>query len=240
MTLAQWVRRVGKPLTFAACLIPLSLLVSDLVLGRLSANPVEDITHRTGDWILILLFVTLSVTPLRRITGWGALIQLRRMIGLFAFFYAILHFSTYIVFDHFFDVAAIVEDVVKRPYVTVGFTSFMLLVPLAVTSTKGWVKRLGGRRWNRLHQLIYIAAAGGVLHYLWLVKADVRRPSIFALVLLALLVTRLGPRRRRRADPPPAAQPPRAVPPPAPAQPGGPAPPNPLPQSDGRPDGLTV
>lgn len=196
MTPNQWARRVGKPVAFAACLIPLSLLLADAFGGRLSANPVEDITHRTGDWTLILLMVTLSVTPLRRFTGWGVLIQFRRMIGLFAFFYSLLHFSTYVVFDHLFDVGAMLEDVLERPYITVGFTSLVLLIPLAVTSTKGWIKRLGGRRWNRLHQLVYVSAAGGVMHYLWLVKADVRKPTIFGVILVALLLTRLIHKRK--------------------------------------------
>lgn len=199
MSLSTWVRRVGKPVVFVACLVPFSLLVTDLFQGRLGANPIEEITHRTGDWILIFLFITLGITPLRRLTGWGVLIRFRRMLGLFAFFYAVAHFSTYVVFDHFFDLASIIEDIAVRPYVTVGFTSLVLLVPLAVTSTKGWVKRLGGRRWKRLHQLIYVSAVGGVLHYLWLVKADTRRPIVFGLVLVALLATRLwSPKKRRR------------------------------------------
>jgi sulfoxide reductase heme-binding subunit YedZ len=197
MSWSKWVRRIGKPVVFVVCLIPLTLLVRDFLGGRLSANPIEDLTHRTGDWTLIFLLITLGITPLRRITKWGVVLQFRRMLGLFAFFYGILHFSIYIVFDHFFDVAAILEDVTKRPYVTVGFTSLMLLVPLAVTSTKGWIKRLGGRRWNRLHQLVYVTAAGGVLHYLWLVKADTRRPIIFGVILVALLATRLWRPRKR-------------------------------------------
>ncbi len=199
MSLSTWVRRVGKPVVFVACLVPFSLLVTDLFQERLCANPIEEITHRTGDWILIFLFITLSITPLRRLTGWGVLIRFRRMLGLFAFSYGLVHFSVLVVFDHFFNLASILEDVAKRPYITVGFTSLMLLVPLAVTSTKGWVKRLGGRRWNRLHQLVYVSAAGGVLHYLWLVKADTRRPIVFGLVLVALLATRLWhPKKRRR------------------------------------------
>ena len=198
MSLSKWVRRVGKPVVFVACLVPFSLLVADLLQGRLGANPIEEITHRTGDWILIFLFITLSVTPLRRLTGWGVLIRFRRMLGLFAFSYGLVHFSILVVFDHFFNLASILEDVVKRPYITVGFISLMLLVPLAATSTKGWVKRLGGRRWNRLHQLVYVSAAGGVLHYLWLVKADTRRPIVFGLVLVALLATRLWHQRKRR------------------------------------------
>ncbi len=199
MSWSTWVRRVGKPVVFVACLVPLSLLVTDLFQERLGANPIEEITHRTGDWILIFLFITLSITPLRRLTGWGVLIRFRRMLGLFAFSYGVVHFSVLVVFDHFFNLASILEDVVTRPYITVGFISLMLLVPLAVTSTKGWVKRLGGRRWNRLHQLVYVSAAGGVLHSLWLVKADVRRPIVFGLVLVALLATRLRyPKKRRR------------------------------------------
>ncbi len=199
MSLSTWVRRVGKPVVFVACLVPFLLLATDLFQGRLGANPIEEITHRTGDWILIFLFITLSITPLRRLTGWGVLIRFRRMLGLFAFSYGLVHFSILVVFDHFFNLASILEDVATRPYITVGFTSLMLLVPLAVTSTKGWVKRLGGRRWKRLHQLVYVSAAGGVLHYLWLVKADVRRPIVFGLVLVALLATRLRyPKKRRR------------------------------------------
>ena len=199
MSSSRWVRRIGKPVIFAACLVPFSLLVADILQGRLGANPIEEITHRTGDWTLIFLLVTLGVSPVRRLTGWGVVVQFRRMLGLFAFSYGLVHFSIFVVFDHFFDLAAILEDIVKRPYVTVGFASLMLLVPLAITSTKGWVKRLGGRRWNRLHRLVYVTAAGGVLHYLWLVKADTRRPIVFGLVLVALLAARLWrPKKRRR------------------------------------------
>lgn len=198
MTTAKWISRVAKPVAFAACLVPFGLLAFDAFGGRLSANPIEEITHRTGDWTLIMLLLTLSVTPLRRLTKFGWLIRFRRMLGLFALFYATLHFSTYVVFDHFFDWRSILEDIAIRPYVTVGFTSLVLMIPLAVTSTKGWVKRLGGARWNRLHKLVYVSAAGGVLHYLWLVKADVRRPTIFAVILVVLLATRVGWFRRRR------------------------------------------
>ena len=203
MTAAQRIRRFGKPVVFAACLVPLAKIVGDIFLGRLSANPIEDITHRTGDWTLILLLVTLSVTPLRAITGWGVVVRFRRMLGLFAYFYGVLHFSVLIVFDHLFDIAAILEDITQRPYITVGFTSLLLLTPLAITSTKRWVKRLGGQRWNKLHRLIYVSAAGGVLHYLWLVKADVRRPTIFAVLLILLLAMRLRLRRsgRRSKEP---------------------------------------
>jgi len=174
-------------------------LLWDTFTGNLSANPIEDITHRTGLWGLTLLLVTLSVTPLVRITRWSQLIKLRRPLGLFAFFYLASHFAVYVGLDQLFSVGDIVEDVAKRPYVTVGFAGLMMLVPLAVTSTKKWVKRLGGKRWTKLHRLVYVAAACGVLHFLWLVKIDKRDPIIYAGVLVLLLVLRLGGRRRKPA-----------------------------------------
>lgn len=208
MTSVQWVRRVVKPAAVVACLIPLALIVSGLFTGALGANPIEEITHRTGKTTLILLLVTLAVSPARRLTGIGALMGLRRMLGLFAFTYVTLHFLTYLVLDQFFAWDLIIEDIADRPYITVGFTSFVLLVPLAVTSTRGWIRRLGGRRWNRLHRLVYISAAGGVLHYLWLVKVDTRPPIIYGLILIVLLSTRLiHQRRRRRRSASPAPQP---------------------------------
>ena len=178
-------------MVFMAASMPLVLLVWDTLNGALGANPVENITHRTGDWGLRLLLTTLAISPLRRLTGWHAVARLRRMLGLFAFFYLCLHFVTYVWLDQFFTWQDIVEDIVQRPYITIGFTSFLLLVPLAITSTDGMMRRLGGRRWRRLHQLVYLAATGGVLHYLWLVKADLRDPLAYALVLLALLALRL-------------------------------------------------
>jgi len=216
MTQAQWIRRVVKPVAFVVCLAPVVLIVVGLFTGGLGSDPIKEITQRTGKTGLVMLLVSLSVTPLRRVTRIGALVNMRRMLGLFAFFYAALHFSTYIVLDQFFAFGEIVEDIGKRPYITVGFTSFLLLIPLTLTSTKGWIKRLGGVRWNRLHQLVYVAAAGGVFHFLWLVKADTRTPVIFGLVLVGLLATRLvGPKRRRprvqkqvaRAAAPPEARP---------------------------------
>ncbi len=214
MTQAQWIRRVVKPVAFVVCLAPAVLIVAGIFTGALGSDPIKEITHRTGKTTLVMLLVTLSVTPLRRLTRIGALISMRRMLGLFAFFYAALHFSTYIVLDQFFAFGEIFEDIAKRPYITVGFTSFVLLIPLAVTSTKGWIKRLGGVRWNRLHQLVYVAAAGGVFHFLWLVKADTRTPVIFGLVLVGLLATRLAKRKRRRPQvrkqAAPAAEPPEA------------------------------
>jgi sulfoxide reductase heme-binding subunit YedZ len=189
-----------RPAVFIAALVPMVLLLWDTFTGNLSANPIEDITHRTGLWGLTLLLATLAVTPLVRITRWSQLMKLRRMLGLFAFFYLASHFAVYVGLDQLFSVGDIVEDVAKRPYVTVGFTGFVLLVPLAVTSTKKMVKRLGGRRWIRLHRLVYISAACGVLHFLWLVKIDRRVPIIYASVLVLLLMLRLGGRRRKPSE----------------------------------------
>ena len=145
---------------------------------------------------MILLLVTLAVTPLRRLTGWNDLMRFRRMLGLWAFSYVVLHFLIYLVFEHFFSLALIAEDILERPYVTVGFLAFLILIPLAVTSTRGWVRRLGGKRWARLHQMLYVAAALAVLHFLWLVKLDTREPVIYGLVLVALLGTRLRKREK--------------------------------------------
>lgn len=179
-----------KPFVFTAALVPLALLGVRALRSSLGANPIETITHSTGDWTLILLMVTLAITPLRRITGINDLISFRRMIGLFAFFYATLHFLTYIWLDKFFDIHEIVKDVYKRPFITAGFTAFVLLIPLAITSTKGWIRRLG-KRWQLLHRLIYVSAAAGVIHYIWLVKKDVRQPLIYAGILGFLLLWRL-------------------------------------------------
>lgn len=156
----------------------------------LGVNPVETVTHRTGDLTLYCLLATLAVTPLRRLSGWNGLQKFRRMLGLFAFFYVCLHFGVYLIFDQFFDWAGIVEDVAKRPYITVGFTGWLLLIPLAVTSTNGMIKRLG-RNWQRLHRLVYVIGALGVLHYLWLVKADIAEPLLYGGILGVLLGYRL-------------------------------------------------
>lgn len=180
-----------KPFVFATALVPVALLVLRALRSDLGANPIETITHSTGDWTLILLMVTLAITPLRRMTGINDLVSFRRMIGLFAFFYATLHFLTYIWLDKFFDVHEIVKDVYKRPFITAGFTAFVLLVPLAITSTKGWIRRLG-KRWQLLHRLIYVSAIAGVTHYIWLVKKDVRQPLIYAAILSALLLWRVA------------------------------------------------
>lgn len=180
-----------KSSVFIACLIPFGQLLFQAFTDNLGANPVETITRSTGIWTLTFLLITLSVTPLRRISGQHWLIKLRRMLGLFAFFYVSLHFTTFILFDHFFDFQEIVKDVLKRPFITVGFTSFLLLIPLALTSTSGMVRRLGGKRWQQLHRLIYVAAIGGVVHFLWLVKIDIRRPLIYGSILALLLTYRI-------------------------------------------------
>ena len=185
---------------FALCLVPLTRLVYGGFANSLGANPIETITRSTGWWTLFLLMVTLAVTPLRRWTGANWLLRLRRMLGLFAFFYASTHFMTFVWFDHWFDVAEILKDVVKRPFVTVGFAAYLLLLPLAATSTNSMIRRLG-RNWQRLHRLIYVIATLGVVHFWWLVKRDVTEPLLFALVLSALLGIRLFWRVREAHDP---------------------------------------
>ncbi|NIM27294.1 MAG: sulfoxide reductase heme-binding subunit YedZ [Gammaproteobacteria bacterium] len=176
---------------FFAALVPLALLVWNAFHDGLGANPVETITHETGSWGLRFLLLTLLVTPLRRASGWQALARVRRMLGLFAFFYICLHFLTYVVLDAYFDLHYILEDITDRTYITLGFTSFVLLVPLALTSTNAMVRRLGGRNWRRLHRLAYVAATGGVLHFIWLVKADLREPLIYLGLLLLLFLARV-------------------------------------------------
>jgi sulfoxide reductase heme-binding subunit YedZ len=176
-----------KVAVFVTCLIPLMRLGWKAFGGNLGANPIEVITHSTGDWTLIFLMVTLSVTPLRKFTGQLWMIRFRRMFGLFAFFYGSLHFTTYIWLDKFFDVHAMLADVAKRKFITVGFTALVLMIPLALTSPAWAIRRLGGRRWNLLHRLIYVSAIAGVIHYWWLVKADVRKPEQYAAVLALLL-----------------------------------------------------
>ncbi len=172
------------------CLLPAVVLVWDAFTDGLGAEPIEAVTHRTGWWGLTLLLVTLAVTPVRRLTGWNRVIQLRRLLGLFAFFYVSLHFLTYL-FDQFFQLEYIIEDVVKRPYITAGFAAYLLLIPLAATSTQGMIRRLGGKRWQRLHRLVYLSAILAVLHFFWLVKADLQRPLLFAAALAVLLAFRL-------------------------------------------------
>ena len=176
---------------FAAALAPFTALVVSGFTDGLGANPVEAITHTTGEWALRLLLATLAITPLRHLTGWVWLTRLRRMVGLFAFFYLVLHFTTYAVLDASLDLAYVVEDVADRLYITAGFAGFVMLVPLAATSTNAMVRRLGPLRWRRLHRLVYAAGICGVLHYLWLVKADLREPLVYAGILAVLLAARL-------------------------------------------------
>ncbi len=207
----RWIKRV-KPVAFTACLIPAALLIWRAATDTLGAEPIETITFTTGDWTLRMLMITLAITPLRQLTGWHALIRLRRMFGLYAFFYALLHFTTYIVLDQFFAWQFILEDIAERLYILVGFTAFVLLIPLAATSTNRMLQRLGGKRWQRLHRLTYAVPILGVLHFLWLVKADITEPAIYALVLSILLGYRIVRYRRRRASQAVAGVPKRATP----------------------------
>ena len=186
-----------KPIVFVLCALPAAWLAVAGVAGKLGANPIDKITDETGTWTLRLLLATLAITPLRRLTGWNDVVRFRRMLGLFAFFYATLHLATYVVLDQFFDPASIVGDLTKRPFIMAGATGFALMLPLAITSTTGWIRRLGGRRWQQLHRLAYLSAAAGVVHYYWLVKADVSRPLRYAGVLAVLLAARLVWARRR-------------------------------------------
>jgi methionine sulfoxide reductase heme-binding subunit len=188
---ARTVRFVVKPAVFLAALIPLGLLANGAATGGLGPNPIEAITHGTGDWTLRFLLLTLALTPLRALTGWNAVARFRRMLGLFAFFYAVLHLLTYLWLDKFFAWPDIVRDVAKRPFITAGLVGFAILVPLAATSTAGMIRRLGGRAWKRLHRLAYLAAVAGVVHYWWLVKADVSRPRTYAIVFAIVLAARL-------------------------------------------------
>ena len=197
-----------KPFVFAAALIPFAHLVWRGFTGNLTADPLVEITNETGIWTLRFVVITLAITPLRRLSGWNGVIRFRRMIGLFAFFYAMLHFLTYVVGDRFASLdfpdgfvawstvinllASIWEDVAERPYITVGFIAFVSMIPLAVTSTTGWIRRLGGRNWQRLHRLIYLTAIAGVTHYWWRVKADTLHPAIYAALVALLLGYRLA------------------------------------------------
>lgn len=207
MSSSQVIRWIVKPAVFLAALGPLAWIIWAISTGNLSPNPLSDVTNETGIWALRFLCITLAITPFRRITGWNALIRFRRMTGLFAFFYGSCHFLIYVIADRFAALdfpdgivawttvtnlaKSVAEDIYKRPFITIGFTTLMLMLPLAVTSTAGWIRRLGGKRWQALHRLIYAAAIAGVIHYWWLVKADVRSPQRYALVVGVLLVFRL-------------------------------------------------
>jgi sulfoxide reductase heme-binding subunit YedZ len=192
LTATQWRRRVFKPVVWVLCLTPLSYLIYSLYLDP-GANPVETITNFTGIWTLRFIMLTLAITPLRWLTGVNQLVNYRRLAGLFAFFYSVLHFTTFFFFDHQFDVAAMLDDVRKRPYITAGFFAFVLMIPLAVTSTTGWIRRMGGKNWNLLHRLIYLTAMAAVLHYYW--KVSVKLPPVnprnYAILVAVLLGFRL-------------------------------------------------
>jgi methionine sulfoxide reductase heme-binding subunit len=175
-----------KPLIFAAALVPAAALVYRVFTGHTSANPLDDITRQTGWWALTFLMIALSVTPIRRLTGWNAVVRLRRMLGLFSFFYALLHMLTWLVLLNWFDVAEMTKDVVKRPFITVGMATFLILFALALTSNRFAVRRLG-KRWQTLHRLVYAAAVGAVVHFWWLVKADITEPRRWAVLLAVLL-----------------------------------------------------
>jgi methionine sulfoxide reductase heme-binding subunit len=178
---------------FIAALLPFARLALFTLTDQLGANPIEFITRNTGDWTLYFLCITLAITPLRRFSKWNWLVKLRRMLGLFAFFYATLHFTTFLWFDHFFDLDEMLKDVVKRPFITVGFIAFLLLIPLAVTSTNGMVRRLGGKRWQWLHRLLYLIAPLGILHFWWMKagKHDFAQPILFGSIVVLLLGMRV-------------------------------------------------
>jgi sulfoxide reductase heme-binding subunit YedZ len=194
----RWLKRVRvvKPIVFVASLAPLAYLAWMAAANDLGANPIEKIEDHFGKWALRFLMITLAVTPVRRLFGWNALVRYRRMLGLFAFFYACLHVSSYIGLDMYFDVGDIVDDVVDRLWITIGMATFLMMVALAVTSTKGWIRRLGGARWNRLHQLTYVAAVSGSIHYLLSVKKDIEEPLLFGSIFAAIFFLRWWTSRR--------------------------------------------
>jgi sulfoxide reductase heme-binding subunit YedZ len=184
-------RILAKVSIFLLCLVPIVWLLAAAATERLSANPVKDITEFTGDWTLRFLLITLCITPIRKLTGWNEVIKYRRMLGLFTFFYGFLHFLTYAWLDQFFSLGDMLHDVYKRPFITAGFLGFTVMLPLAITSTKKWIGRLGGKQWQLLHRLTYVSAIAGVIHYLWLVKADTQRPLTYGLLLSILLAYRV-------------------------------------------------
>ena len=192
---------LAKAGVFSASLIPLLILGRDAWQANLGANPIETITHTTGEWGLRFLVATLALTPIRLVSGWNVVLRFRRMLGLFAFFYAFMHLSTYLVLDQFFVWEDIVEDILKRPYITLGMGGFLCMLPLALTSTRGAITRLGGRRWRQLHRLSYVAGVLGVVHFLWLVKADHREPLIYLGLLLLLFLIRFRYRKKTPRSP---------------------------------------
>jgi sulfoxide reductase heme-binding subunit YedZ len=190
---------IYKPVVFLACSVPILWLLLDTFTGNLSANPLEDIRDRTGIWTLRFLIITLAVTPIRRLSGWNSVIRFRRMLGLFAFFYGFVHLATYVWLDQYFDFRAMFKDMfLSRPFIITGFFSFLLLIPLAITSTKKWIGRLGGSRWQMLHRAIYVSTAAGILHYYWRGKVDLGRSAAYAMVLAILLAIRVWHARQQR------------------------------------------
>lgn len=192
-------RRVLRPALWLLVIVPAIVLVAQLLLDQLGAEPIEALEHASGEWALRLLAASLAVTPLMRLTGWGWMVAQRRFLGLAAFFWAMGHLSVYLVLDQFFDWPAIAEDILKRLYITVGMLAFLLLVPLALTSTKSSIRKLGGKRWNQLHRLVYVSAVAGCVHFLWAVKKDLTAPllyaGVFALLFVLRVVWRGNPRR---------------------------------------------
>ena len=193
----KWIRR-SKPIVFVLCLVPITLLVVDILTGNISADPIEDITNVTGQWGIRLLLVTLAITPLRSITGINQLILLRRMLGVFCFFYILLHFLTWLVIDNFFDIQRMFEDIVERYYILFGSAAFAMLIPLAATSTNRMVKWLGAKRWLKLHKLVYLIGILGVVHFYLQVKADITQPVIYAAILAVLLGFRVYKKYRKQ------------------------------------------
>jgi methionine sulfoxide reductase heme-binding subunit len=207
MSRDRLIRWVAKPVAWVVALLPAAFMAYAALNGRLGADPLKEITHETGDWTIRFVVITIAISPLRRLSGWNSLIRFRRLAGLFAFFYGTLHFLIYVIADRFAGLEfrngiwalstarelalSIWDDIYKRPYITVGFTGFVAMIPLAVTSTAAWIRRLGGRNWNRLHRLVYLTAVAGVVHYWWLVKADIRHPAIYAALVALLLGSRL-------------------------------------------------
>lgn len=202
MDVTRQIRFFWKPLVFIACLIPAALVVGDTleITGALGANPIEELQDRFGNWGLRCILLTLTVTPLRQLSGWNWLSRFRRMFGLFAFFYVLMHFLTWLILDQSLLLSAIVEDIFERPFITIGFSAFLILIALAATSTSG-IRRRMGRRWQKLHNAVYIAAILGVWHYWWQVKLDTTDPAIYATILSALLGYRLWRRRNNKGSP---------------------------------------
>lgn len=185
----------AKPLLFLLCLLPFLLLILDAFRGELGVNPVETLTFASGDWTLRFLMITLTISPLRNWSGQAVWLRFRRMLGLYTFFYGVCHFSIWFVADHSLDLAAMIEDIIERPYITFGFSALVLMIPLAITSNQAMIRRLG-RRWRSLHQLVYATLLLGILHYLWLTRADYLEPGIYAIIAAFLLLQRLGPVKR--------------------------------------------